>query len=67
MSKLTLWRIEQIENAMIRSKRNWIDQVDRLMTKEEIAEVIAHEKTITTGDTCFITAMFDLKVKLNRE
>jgi hypothetical protein len=64
---LTYYRLERVEEECGRtSKGPWVDKLDDILTPEEKAEIIAHWKTLS-GESCFVSAMFDLKLILRRK
>lgn len=64
---LTAHRIDEIERLCQTSKGHgpWSDQLDNIMTEDEQDEVRTHWYLLD-GESCFVSAMFDLKVKLMR-
>jgi hypothetical protein len=64
---LTVHRIEEIEKACRDNSGGgpWVDQLDKIMTEDEQDEVRTHW-FLLDGESCFVSAMYDLKLKLMR-
>jgi hypothetical protein len=65
--QLTSYRIQQVEDACRKNAKGpWVDLIHTYLTAAEYEEIMAHWKTLS-GNSCFVSAMFDLKLQLKRK